>query len=241
MARYKIYLFVPMSGILVIIPAFNEEESLPEVVRTVREELRYPVLVVDDASQDLTPRVGKESGATVLPLAVQLGAWGATQAGLRYAWRQGVEYAVTMDADGQHAAQHIPVLMKALEAANADIAIGSCPARGSRLRKIAWVLLKAISGLRREDVTSGFRVYNRRAIERLVSPEATMFEYQDVGVLVYLQSCGLKVIDVPVEMRPRVSGASRVFFSWRTVLYYMYYTLLLGLSKRRIRRPAGAA
>lgn len=207
----------------------------------MRDGLQYPVLVVDDASRDLTAHVGKESGAIVLPLAVQLGAWGATQAGLRFAWRQGVEYVVTMDADGQHDAQHIPALMKALEATSADIAIGSCPARGSRLRKIAWVLLKAISGLRLEDVTSGFRVYNKRAIERLVSAEATMFEYQDVGVLVYLQSCGLKIIDVPVEMRPRQSGASRVFFSWRTVLYYMYYTLLLGLSKRRIRRPARAA
>lgn len=225
-----------MDSVVVIVPARNEEASLESVVTAVHTKLGIQVIVVDDASLDLTRKVGVDSGATVVPLSVQLGAWGATQAGLRFAWNTGVEFAVTMDADGQHDAQYIPILMKALETSDADVAIGSCLTRGSGLRKIAWVLLKLVSGLRLEDVTSGFRIYNRKAIELLVSREATMFEYQDVGVLVYLQSRGLKIIDVPVEMRPRLSGASRVFFSWRTVIYYMYYTLLLGLSKRRIRR-----
>lgn len=228
-----------MMEAVVVIPARNEEVSLASVISSVRNLEGIKVIVVDDASQDLTCAVGMTSGAVVIPLAVQLGAWGATQAGLRSAWKSGAEYVVTMDADGQHDAQHIPVLMKALETVGADVAIGSCLARGSRLRKIAWVLLKIISGLKLEDVTSGFRIYNRKALKQLVSREATMFEYQDIGVLVYLQSCGLKIIDVPVKMRPRTSGASRIFFSWRTVLYYMYYTLLLGLSKRRIRRPEG--
>lgn len=230
-----------MDSVVVVIPARNEEASLKSVVTAVYDNIGIQVIVVDDASQDLTYKVGVEAGAIVVPLAVQLGAWGATQAGLRFAWKIGAEYAVTMDADGQHDAQHIPVLMNALETSDADVAIGSCLARGSRLRKIAWVLLKLISGLKIEDVTSGFRIYNRKAMKHLVSREATMFEYQDIGVLVYLQSRGLKIIDVPVKMRARVSGASRVFFSWRTVLYYMYYTFLLGLSKRRVRRFLGKA
>jgi hypothetical protein len=222
------------SSVVVIIPAHNEEASLESVISAIQKITKVQVIVVDDASRDLTSQVGMEAGAIVVPLCVQLGAWGATQAGLRLASKIGVDYAVTMDADGQHDASHIPILMEALTVKDADVAIGSCLARGSWLRKIAWILLKVISGLRLEDITSGFRVYNRRAIELLIGREASMFEYQDVGVLVYLQSCGMKIIDVPVEMKPRMSGASRLFFSWRTVLYYMYYTLLLGLSKRSV-------
>ncbi len=181
-----------MMKTVVVVPARNEEASLASVISAVRDEAGIKVIVVDDASQDLTRAVGITAGAAVVPLVVQLGAWGATQAGLRFAWKLGAEYVVTMDADGQHDARHIPVLMKALETVGADVAIGSCLARGSRLRKIAWVLLKLISGLKLEDVTSGFRIYNRKALKQLVSREATMFEYQDIGVLVYLQSYGLK-------------------------------------------------
>lgn len=223
------------SSVVVVIPAHNEEASLESVISAIHQNTEIQVIVVDDASKDLTSQIGMKADAIVVPLSVQLGAWGATQTGLRLASKMGVDYAVTMDADGQHDASHIPILMEALIAKEADVAIGSCLARGSWLRKIAWVLLKMISGLRLEDITSGFRVYNRRAIELLIGREASMFEYQDVGVLVYLQSYGLNIIDVPVKMRPRVSGGSRLFFSWRTVLYYMYYTLILGLSKRSIR------
>lgn len=230
-----------MTNSVVVIPARNEEASLEAVITAVHDHTDMQVILVDDASQDSTRTLGVKLGASVVPLAVQLGAWGATQAGLRFAWKIGAEYAVTMDADGQHDARYIPVLMNALEAFDADVAIGSCLARGSRLRKIAWVLLKLISGLKLEDVTSGFRIYNRKAMRQLVSREATMFEYQDVGVLVYLQSHGINIIDVPVKMQPRESGASRVFFSWRTVFYYMYYTFLLGLSKRRVGRFRGKA
>ena len=102
-------------------------------------------------------------------------------------------------------------------------------------RKIAWALMKKVSGLRLEDLTSGFRVYDRRAIRRLAAWQATLLQYQDVGVLAMLQASGLRIKDVEVNMLPRRSGISRIFFSWTSVIYYMSYTLLLSFTKRGMK------
>ena len=98
-------------------------------------------------------------------------------------------------------------------------------------------MMKRASGLSLEDITSGFRVYNDQAIIELASWRATLLDYQDVGVLLLLQSKGLKIVDVKVKMQERQNGASRVFHSWLMVGYYMCQTLLLGLSKRRMAKP----
>ena len=100
------------------------------------------------------------------------------------------------------------------------------------MRKIAWNLMKKVSGLRLEDLTSGFRVYDRRAIRRLAAWQATLLEYQDVGVLAMLQASGIRIKDVEVNMLPRRHGMSRIFYSWTSVFYYMSYTLLLSFTKR---------
>ena len=220
---------------VVIIPAHNEAEDIQRVISEVREVSHFPVVVVDDASTDATQRLARSAGACVVPLSVQLGAWGAIQAGLRYALAHDFEYAITMDADGQHEADSLPDLMQPILDGRADIAIGCCTRRGSRLRKIAWRLMKSISGLTPEDLTSGFRVYDRRAIRALAGREATLLEYQDVGVLFMLQREGLRIEDVEVNMPPRSSGISRIFYSWSSVGFYMAYTLLLSLTKRQRR------
>src|SRR5690554_2481987 len=132
--------------IVVIIPAYNEEASLGEVVTAIRRDHQLPVFVVDDASGDNTRQVARQAGATVIPLAVQLGAWGATQAGIRHALAQGYEVAVSMDADGQHRPASLPALFQPVLSGEADVSIGACTERGSRLRKLARRLMKASSG-----------------------------------------------------------------------------------------------
>jgi len=224
-----------LSDCVVVIPAHNEAKDIGDVIRDLRQRFDYPVIAVDDASTDGTVVAARAAGAKVIPLAVQLGAWGTTQAGLRYALREGYGHAVTMDADGQHQAQSLPILLQPIIEGEADVVIGACTQRGSALRKIAWKLMKRVSGLRLEDLTSGFRVYDRRAIRRLASWQATLLEYQDVGVLTTLQASGLRIVDVEVEMLPRRHGVSRVFYSWTSVIYYMSYTLLLGLTKRSMK------
>jgi len=220
---------------VVVIPAHNEEEDIAHVIGEINQYSNFPVVVIDDASTDNTMRIAREAGAVVIPLAVQLGAWGATQAGLRYALKNDYAYAITMDADGQHLAESLPDLLKPIIAKEADVTIGACTRRGSALRKIAWTLMKRVSGLRLEDLTSGLRVYDRRAIRKLATWQATLLEYQDVGVLAMLQASGIIIKDVEVRMLPRRHGISRVFYSWSSVFYYMSYTMLLSLTKRGMR------
>lgn len=219
---------------VVLIPAFNEGEVIGDVIREILTACNLPIIVIDDASNDDTIKNAREAGASVIPLAAQLGAWGATQTGLRYALRHGFQIAITMDADGQHEAKSIRELMLPVSENNADVAIGACPGRGSILRRVAWVAMKQVSGLSLEDITSGFRVYNRKAIRELTNWRATLLDYQDIGVLLLLQSKGMEIVDVEVDMQPRTNGKSRVFHSWLMVIYYMCHTLTLGFSKRRL-------
>ena len=220
----------------ILIPAFNEEQVIGSVIAEIRAEHDFNIYVIDDASTDDTIAVARAAGATVIPLPVQLGAWGATQTGFRYILRHGYDLAISMDADGQHEACSLKTLLEPVTSGAADVSIGACTKRGSLARKIAWIIMRRVSGLSLEDITSGFRVYNRAAIGELASWKATILDYQDVGVLLLLQSRGLKIVDVPVIMQDRTNGRSRIFRSWAMVIYYMLHTLLLGLTKRQLAR-----
>lgn len=221
----------------VVMPAFNEATAIRSVVEEVRRELRLPVIVIDDSSDDATCSEARAGGAIVLPLAVQLGAWGATQAGIRYAIAAGYQYVLTVDADGQHPPEWGAALLDTVAGGHADVAIGSFTERGSRLRKIAWHYLRWISGIGIDDLTSGYRAYNSRAIQLLAGWRATFLDFQDVGVLAMLMASNLQVRDVEVTMHARRDGgASRIFRSWLAVGYYMLHTTLLGITKRPIRR-----
>ncbi len=221
---------------IILIPAFNESMVVGAVIKEIKAHCNLPIVVIDDASTDNTVAVAQNAGATVIPLPAQLGAWGAMQTGLRYALRHGYTTAVTMDADGQHAATSLNDLLAPVQEGVADVSIGTFTRRGSLLRRIAWVMMKRASGLSLEDITSGYRVYNYTAIEVLASWRATLLDYQDIGVLLLLQSQGLRIVDVKVVMQERQNGRSRVFHSWMMVGYYMLQTLLLGISKRKMAR-----
>ena len=220
-----------LDHLIVLIPAHNEEATVSLIVTQVRELWHCPVVVIDDCSTDATIGVAQAAGATVLPLALQLGAWGAMQAGLRYALRQGYRIAITLDADGQHDPQDIGTLVQPLLTNQAEVAIGAFPERASRARRIAWSYFRWLTGLELEDITSGFRAYNHAAITVLASYEASLLDYQDVGVLLILRRKGLRTIEVPVAMQPRALGASRIFRSWWVVGKYMLQTSLLCLAR----------
>lgn len=220
----------------ILIPAFNESAVIADVIRDIFANCDCPVLVIDDASTDDTIACARQAGATVIPLPAQLGAWGATQTGMRYALRHGYDMAITMDADGQHEASALRELLKPVQQGVADVSIGACTQRGSLLRKVAWGMMKKASGLTLEDITSGFRAYNRNAIREVASWRATLLDYQDIGVLLLLQANDMRIVDVTVAMQARKHGKSRVFHSWLMVIYYMCHTLVLGLSKRRMAR-----
>lgn len=208
----------------------NEEASLPSVLKDIRAYLDCEIIVVDDASEDNTVEVAKQFGAQVLPHVTNLGAWRATQTGIRYALKNGFDGVVTFDADGQHQAKFINTLLVAAEQEH-DLVIGSCMSRGSRGRHFAWGFFKRMTGLNVSDLTSGFRFYSRNALEVLSSRQASMFDYQDVGVLLMLRHVNMKCIEVPVKMDERQDGISRIFNSWLAVTKYLLYTFILSGTK----------
>ncbi len=229
-----------MSGI-VVIPAYAEARTIAEVVDEVRKVTGWPVVVVDDASPDETRDQARAAGAVVLPLAVRLGAWGATQTGIRYAQRDGYAFVVTMDADGQHLGSNIQTLVEPVVRGEADVVIGAYTKRGSLVRQVAWRFFRFLTGLGVEDLTSGFRVYNAKALAVLATPDATLLDYQDIGVLELIRAAGLRMKEIEVRMKPRTIGKSHVFYSWFAVLGYLMKTLILCISKwdgTWLRRPS---
>lgn len=219
------------SDYLIVIPARDEERTVGNVVRDVRARHRCCVVVVDDASKDKTAQVANAAGAAVLRLPFNMGAWCATQAGLRYAKRHGYRFVVTMDADGQHHARSLTKILDAVRSGAADVAVGACPHRLSVAKQVAWSYFRALTRLDIRDFTSGLRAYNRSAIELLGRRYASLLDYQDIGVLMLLQRQGLKVREVPVTMSARQAGHSRVFSSWFVVARYMLQTTVLCLSR----------
>jgi hypothetical protein len=210
-------------------PAMNEAETIASVVSMV-VALGYKVIVVDDGSTDNTASEAKRSGAIVLSNLRNLGAWKATQTGLRYAEKTGFEIVVTMDADGQHNPENIPLLVEQFKC-GADVVIGNCTQRGSAGRHIAWHFFKGLNRLNVSDITSGFRLYNANALHCLISREATMLEYQCIGVLIMMRNMRLTIAEASVPMNKREFGISRIFNSWLAVTYYLAYSGLLSLAK----------
>lgn len=225
------------AGVIVVIPARDEEADVGAVVKRVLA-LGFGAVVVDDHSSDGTRESARNAGATVLELPFHAGSWAAIQAGMRYALHNNCSHVVTLDADGQHNPEDIPALLGLMSTGDSpNVVIGACVERANRRRRLAWRVLRWLSGLRVDDLTSGFRAYDRTAVELLARQRHTLLEYQDVGVLLCLGHADLKIAEVDVPMQARCHGMSRIFNSWPMVAYYLVYSTLIGGSRRR--RPKG--
>ncbi len=201
--------------VLVIVPAWNEQESVGATVREIREtNPDVDILVIDDGSGDDTVERAVAAGAEVCQLPFNLGVGGAMRTGYRHALRHGYDVAVQIDADGQHDPRFLPSLIAGLE--DADIAIGARFARSGDPyvvrgpRRWAMVMLaKVLSRLshtRLTDVTSGFRASNRRAIAVFASHYPAEYLGDTVESLVIAVRTGCRVSQIPVDMRSRSAG-----------------------------------
>jgi hypothetical protein len=164
---------------------------------------------------------------------------------LRYAKRNRYMTALTLDADGQHHPEELPALLDGWRRSGADVAIGTFTQRLSLAKRMAWRYFRVLTGIGVQDFTSGLRVYGRRAISVLAARQASLLDYQDLGVLMLLRKKGLQLHEVPTVMSPRRSGGSRVFSSWPMVALYMLHTTVLcfaqfGVRGRFLRPRAGA-
>lgn len=225
-------------AVLVVIPALNEAESVGGVVKEVHAALpKAHVLVVDDGSTDGTRSVASAAGADVLSLPFNLGVGGALRAGFRYAVRFGYDVAVQVDGDGQHDPAEIPDLLGALE--DADMVIGARFAgrgdyvvRGAR-RVAIRLLARSLSRQTKTkltDTTSGFRAFDRRAIEAFARDYPAEYLGDTVEALIIAARAGCRVTQVPVAMRPRRSGAPSQP-SWRATVYLLRAVLAVMMSR----------
>ena len=229
---------------LAVVPARDEVRTVADVVAGVRTALGCRVLVVDDASTDGTAAAARAAGAEVLMLPIGLGAWGASQAGIRFAERNGYPGVICLDADGQHQPASLPLLFEAHAHDAPNVVIGTCVERLSLPKRIAWQYLRILTGLRLRDFTSGLRLYDAAAVRLLAAPEASLLDFQDVGVLMLLAKKGMRITETPTPMRARKEGHSRVFASWAVVARYMFHTTILCISRlelgTRTSRPAAS-
>jgi glycosyltransferase involved in cell wall biosynthesis len=218
--------------LLIIVPAYNEEESLPHVLKDIREHvLEADVLVVDDGSIDRSAAIARQQQVDVLKLPFNLGIGGAMQAGYLYARKHSYDLAVQFDGDGQHIAREIGKLLVPLQTGQADLVIGSRFIgddlyKPSVYRKIGMLvfssILSRIIGTPVTDTTSGFRGANRQVIEFCARNYPD--DYPEVEALVLLHKAGFRIVEVPVRMRERFGGRSSIT-AVRSA-YYMVKVLL---------------
>ena len=228
--------------VLVVIPAHNEEESLPATLAEVRAKAPgVDVLVVDDGSRDATPAVARAHGVAVVRHPVNLGVGGALQTGFRFAVLHGYDVAVQLDADGQHDPAYLMPLLAPVLEKRCDVAIGSryverSGYRAPLNRRLGMVFFSAVVraavGQRITDTTSGFRAYSRAVME--VCQYDFPKDFPDAPLLIALARQGFRLLEVPVVMRERQAGQS--FYTLGKQLYYPYKNLLASLMAM-LRRP----
>jgi hypothetical protein len=230
-------------SLLAVVPAYNEGGSVADVVRSLRERApHFDVVVVDDGSTDATADRARAAGAEVVELPYNLGIGGAVQTGFQFALAHDYEYMAQVDGDGQHEPAELDTLLAAMESgSDADVVCGSrflspessylAPiSRRTGIHLFAFTLSKI---LRQPvtDPTSGFRLYNRRAI-RLFAGDYP-HDYPEVEAVLMLHSHRLKMIEVPVQMHQREAGRSSI--TKARSLHYMVkvsLALLVGLMRR---------
>lgn len=198
--------------LLIVIPAYNEEESLPAVVADLTACCpQYDYLIVNDGSTDSTAGLCHQNGYNMLDLPINLGLAGAFQAGLLYAVENGYDAAIQFDADGQHLAKYIPALVNKQQEGY-DIVIGS---RFVTVRKpinlrmagsfIISFAMRFATGHKITDPTSGMRIFNRSMLEKF----AKNLNYPpEPDTISYLLHCGANIGEVQVEVAPRTAGKS---------------------------------
>jgi len=229
--------------VLVIIPAHNEEDSLPGTLAELRAAAPgTAVLVVDDGSADATSEVARAAGVPVVRHAVNLGVGGALQTGFRWALEHGFEVGVQLDADGQHDPTYLEVLLEPVRAGRCEVSIGSryvtrSGYRAPLHRRLGMVLFSGVVrlalGKRITDTTSGFRAYTRAVMQSCQHDFPK--DFPDAPLLITLARQGFRIEEVAVEMRERVAGRS--FYTLGKQLYYPYKNMLASLMAL-LRRPA---
>lgn len=233
--------------ILIIIPAYNEEKNIRNVIKGLKDHnANYECLVINDGSRDNTQQEAESNGlATVIELPSNLGIGGAVQTGFKYALYEEFDYAIQFDGDGQHLANEILTILTPLQNGEFDVCIGSrfvektVGFQSTFMRRIGIRIFSLMNLMlihkRITDSTSGFRAYNKEAIEFLATNYPT--DYPEPETIILLGKNDFRVCEVPVEMAERQGGESSI--SGLKSAHYMIkvvIAMLMTSQRQKIRR-----
>lgn len=212
---------------LVIIPAYNESESIEKTVNEIKEKAKgFDYVVINDCSTDNTKEICEKNGFNIINLPINLGIGGAVQTGYRYGYNEGYDIAVQVDGDGQHDPEFLVKMAKYLETENVDMVIGSRfiekqGFQSSKTRQIGikyfTFLIKMMTGKTITDPTSGLRMVNRDVMKIFAYDYPK--DYPEPESVVAILRKGEKVEEIPVIMRARNGGVSSI--SLKKSVYYM--------------------
>jgi glycosyltransferase involved in cell wall biosynthesis len=201
--------------ILAVIPAFNEEKSIADVVQRTAKHVDC-VVVVDDSSRDNTAELALLSGATVLRHSKNMGVGATMITGIEYAQKLRPDIVVTLDADGQHKPEEIPRLIRLVVAGKADCVVGSRFLQGSLANtsfikrvgnKFFTFITNLLAGAKLTDTQTGFRALNKKALFALDLKCKFTYTHE---MIIILSHKGCRIGEVPIRVEPRKQGNSKV-------------------------------
>lgn len=225
------------SKVLIIIPAYNEEDSIEKTVESVIQNSSYDYIVINDGSKDRTPQILNECQFNCLHLPVNMGIGASMQTGYKYAYRHHYDYAIQLDADGQHDPKDLDKLVAEIKKSQYDLVIGSrfvekSSYKGSVSRRIGiyyfYLLIRLLTGNKITDPTSGYRIVNRKIIKEF--SQYYPIDYPEVEILVSMARKKYRIKEISVEMKNRQGGVSSINFM-RSV-YYMLKVTLFSIIRR---------
>jgi glycosyltransferase involved in cell wall biosynthesis len=241
----------PKKKRLAMIPAFNEQHMIGNVVKRIREvDQGMDVLVIDDGSKDSTNLFSRLNGARVIRLSSHMGYGVALQTGYKYAFEKGYEFVVQLDGDGQHDPADIPQLLNVISSGEADLVLGSrflrrgqatgrpsqehvpSPARKLGIGLFALVASMLV-GFRVTDPTSGYQALNRRIISFFVR-DFFPCDYPDADVILIAHRAGFRIKEVPIFTYERDNGKS--MHRGLKPIYYafkMFLSIFMTMLRRR--------
>lgn len=213
-----------MKKLLLIIPAYNEEESIQKVIENIENNfLQYDYVIINDGSKDRTSQICHDRGYNIIDLPVNLGLAGAFQTGMKYAYHNGYEYAIQFDADGQHKPEYIEKMYSEIQKGY-DIVIGSRfvdEKKPFSLRMLGSTLIslaiKTTTGRAITDPTSGMRLFSKSVLREF----ANNINYgPEPDTISFFLKQGGKVKEVQVSMDEREAGESYLNFT-KSILYML--------------------
>ena len=234
--------------ILILIPAFNEEGRVGEVIKGVCTSLAgATILVVDDGSSDRTAEVSTRAGAKVVRHPFNLGVGTALQTGYKFAVKNGYKYVIQLDADGQHPPEYLPWFIAKLKETEADLIVGSrflndSDGTMSVVRKLGNRLFARLLSLlikeKLTDPTSGYRALKSTILQFCVQDQYA-FDYPDADFLLTLHRSGFRIEEIPVRVDPRSGGISQhaglkpVFYTIKMMISLLVIMLSKKTAKKR--------